>query len=469
MAAQHLDGIAARVTGIQGYSSIVTLTALLVWRAVSQDASAALDVDLLFLLYIIRTLGIVASCYGLFATRAGDARGMFSGLARGHAATSIIALTGLAGACFWLAGSESWLLLFGAGALGLAGASICSHSAGYGLARRESTLPLPSERRVETAALDVSGYTGRSLLVSAIPTAATAATLIAAFMVGAATGLPRGGLLGAAAALMALAAAGPYLWGASMLSALMDGSNAPPENPSSDPDATLGLELAEFAETARRVRVFADQYSWQLGVVAALVLVLSLLHSAIDLSQNGILFGGLLGAALVSGYAGSAVTGSARTARSLYRELSRHRAPTYGVDPITQSVAPARHEDLSAAGRTGALRGRATPIALCLLVPLGYSAYLHAVWESTSLVPQGGLVVLGATAAALGFLMASAGQSLQALLLRADRNVAKNGAHEGSDDVFIMPRLLAASIGPAADLVPRAAIVTCLTIFPPIF
>jgi Na+/H+-translocating membrane pyrophosphatase len=325
LAATHLGAVVSR-TLLAFLSALIGQIVTLVLCAsalLDRPGVAVAPLALLVLPILARVMGLLAAAVGILATRVDAAQDLGAAVLRGIVATLVVSMGGLGGACYWLLGVH-WVAGFVPGAIGCAmGASL-----GFVLTRH-------TRQRSEALSAEQLGQDTSALSKVAVSVEAGALTIVlaalaisAAYLAGALSPLPNGGLF---ALLMLLAGMGS-------ISAFMSTLNVA-DPLANNVQAIAQLRFAELPNEARRCAqllrraLFAPACSGQAFQVllgALTILLVALCTVQLDASGEygraalgvpAVLWAGILGSTVVLGSCGLLLHTIAGTTRSTVRDM----------------------------------------------------------------------------------------------------------------------------------------------------
>jgi hypothetical protein len=268
-------------------------------------------------------IGLLAAAVGILATRVDAAQDLSAAVLRGIVATLLVSVGGLGGACYWLLGVH-WVAGFVPGTIG------CVMGASLGFVLTQHTRQRSEALSAEQLGQDTSALSkiAVSLEAGALTLTLAALAISAAYMAGALSPLPNGGLFGL---LMLLAGMGS-------VSAFMSTLNVA-DPLANNVQAIADLRFAELPNEARRCAqqlrraLFAPACSGQafqvlLGALTVLLIALctgqfdaGAEHGRAALGVPAVLWLGILGSALVLASSGLLLHTTAATTRSTVRDM----------------------------------------------------------------------------------------------------------------------------------------------------
>lgn len=478
----HVGPAAGRAIDLLLCATVSNVTAVVIGVSVveaarGQGVAAALSLAAFPL--VARAFGVIASAFGVMVVRTDDVGSPSMALWRGQITTAVISLGGLLGSALWLIGDPGALRMFWTGALGLGAATTAAHLARFGIDRRVGPLrELLETQRVADAPAMAFGLAA-GLSAAALPMGVLAIAIVGAYELGASTGLPAGGLLGALTALMTMSASGPYLLALGTFGPVADGARGVGSvNAASAEAQRRALRLDETGFTAATVaQVYAVVTSSLAAVLAASALpILSRPAGApsagVDLLRPLVALSGALGLALVLGYSASAARSAARGARGVAQEVERQLRGfprEKGRPVIPADYTPSYRACVELTARA-ALHPLAVPVAVALAVPLALGLVLRTLFRTSDrLVPTDALVafvVVGALGALGMSLTAGGAKNLLAAARRATRRNTPSGGFDAAVSGDAVADLMGNAAGPAAQLLIKAAAVVALVVAP---
>jgi K(+)-stimulated pyrophosphate-energized sodium pump len=440
--------------------------------------SGALSVSLLPI--VVRAFGVIASGFGLMVVRTDDALNPSAALWRGHATTAIVSLGGLFGATYWLLGESLVFEFVLAGALGISISAAVAHAARLRSDRRFSALKDVTEALRVGDAVTVAQGLASGLRATVLPTLGIGIAMVAAWELGARTGLVGGGTLALTLALTSMLALMPYLAALANFGPIADSARGvlgmhPASAPPDAERRASRLDDAGFVAAA-----VAQSYFILVSCLSALLAAAALaplsgrtgVGAGIDLAKPAVAWCGALGAAVVLGYAGSALGSAARGARAVALEVERQLRGLprdRGVIKFPEGYTPSYRTCIEASTRAG-LDRLLLPAAATLLLPAVLGAGLRLLYHSGDPgLPSEGLASFVVVASVTGLTAALAVDAARATLCAARRanrpRVASAGfaASLGGDAVA---DLVGNSAGAAAHLLVKATAVSALTVAP---
>jgi K(+)-stimulated pyrophosphate-energized sodium pump len=479
----HVGLAATRSVDLFVSATVANVTAVIVAAAVYNARHAELGgmLALVTLPLVVRSFGVIASGFGVMVVHTDDVHSPAGALWRGHLATAVVALAGLAGATIWLLGERFWLPFFAAGTIGVLAAAAVAHAARLRVERRFSALrDVLDSLRVGGAAAIAQGL-GVGLQAAALPALVVGAAMAGAWQLGAATGLVSGGLLAALTALMAMLAIGPYVLAIGSFGPIADNARgiAAMNRASTEGDAerrTGRLDDAGFSAAA-----VAQTYLITVGCLSALLAAaaLPLISKAssgyaglLDAAQPAVVWSGALGAAVVLAYAGAAVRAAMRGARGVALEVERQLRGfprERGLAQVPRDYTPSYRSCIDLTAR--AALGRVVPaVAVALLLPAALGGSLSLLYHGSApgLAAQA-LAAFVVVATLTGLAAALVGDGARAALgaaRRANRPRTTSSGFAASVSGDAVADVLGNAAGPAAHLFVKAVALTALAIVP---
>ncbi len=170
---------------------------------------------------VTRAFGVLATMFGVMVVRTDDREDPRSALTRGLYVTAVLHAVGFAGAAKWLLGPY-WLHFFLCGLLGGATGLGTLHLAQYYTEHRYRPVRELSENARAGAPMALLQGLATSLESAVAPFALVAVATLVAFHLGARTGLAHGGLFGSAVATMGLLGTAAYVMGMDAAGPILD-------------------------------------------------------------------------------------------------------------------------------------------------------------------------------------------------------------------------------------------------------
>ncbi len=457
----HLGVAAAGAVDVVASSSAISVAcALIALRAHG-------DILLLALLPLLaRSFGLVACATGVMVVRSEEARSPDLSLARGHLSALLVLLAGLGAAAHALSATNFWAI-FAAGALGPVSGALAAYSARLQLRRRRGPLKETLDTlRVGDGATVASGL-GAGLESALIPVLVLGASAVAAWFLGARSGVSGGAELGLLCWLASLAALAPYALAVSTFAAILDSARGMAGVGSSDPDSqrrTARLDDCGFAAS-----ITSQSYMMLVSAVSAVAVALALTSSG-PRPESGagpatlatVVWCAALGAALVLSYAGGAARAASRAAREVALEVERQLRGfprEQGVALVPPDYTPSYKacEELTA---KHALSGGLPSSGLYLLAPLLLGVALRLMYRSEApWLLADGLTAFVVAAAVTGLGAALVVDGARAALAGARRATRPRGSSPGYSAAVsgdVVADILSGVVGPAANLIGKA-------------
>jgi hypothetical protein len=325
LAATHLGAVVSRtlLAFLSGLLGQIVALVLCAAALLDRPGPAVAPLALLALPMLTRVIGLLAAAVGILATRVDAAQDLSAAVLRGIVATLLVSVGGLGGACYWLLGVH-WVAGFVPGTIG------CVMGASLGFVLTQHTRQRSEALSAEQLGQDTSALSkiAVSLEAGALTLTLAALAISAAYMAGALSPLPNGGLFGL---LMLLAGMGS-------VSAFMSTLNVA-DPLANNVQAIADLRFAELPNEARRCAqqlrraLFAPACSGQafqvlLGALTVLLIALctgqfdaGAEHGRAALGVPAVLWLGILGSALVLASSGLLLHTTAATTRSTVRDM----------------------------------------------------------------------------------------------------------------------------------------------------
>jgi K(+)-stimulated pyrophosphate-energized sodium pump len=357
-----------------------SLGAMLVAAAVYRDNAALASASAIILFPLVaRTLGLLASGFGVLVVRTDGSEVPMNALARGLYVATLLYVAGAAGAARWLLGAH-WLPLAAAAALGAAG----SLSTFFVVQYLSEARHRPVRALVEAARAGPTLSTLRGLLTGAEGALALvligASVAAGAYALGSASGLAGGGLFGLAVGVGGLMGAAPYAMALDAVGSVADNAGGLVEMTLGDerPDVRARTRLFDAVGTTVKayVRALVGLAS-ALGCVVLIVVFAAEVHEArqaqvdvFEAASPAPYLGALTGLAVLVAF-GRVVLGRIVSAgRDLVHELRSDGRHGHGASRELACV--------EAVSRV-ALGGMVPPVVLGVGVPLALGAGLRLV------------------------------------------------------------------------------------------
>ena len=356
LAGDVLCGGSARGSALFEATVAETLAAMLIGGIAYRDNPRLPSVLALLLFPLVtRAFGVVAAMFGVMVVRTDDREDPRSALSRGLYVTWLLHAVGFAGASKWLLGS-SWLLFFVCGVIGMA--------AGGGMLLISQYYTEPHFRPVrELAEAARAGPTfailhgiGASLDSALCSVGVVGMCGIAAFRLGAESGLAHGGLLGISIATMGMLGPAAYVLAMDAFGPIADNAAGIIETSLGPDRLDVRGRTAFLDAVGNTVKTFTSAWSNGAAGLSSLLLVAAYLDESwrrLSLAETGGAVGGvplavraatlgiarpvhsvplnrpemafavIVGIAIVLWLASRAVVGAARGARRMLDEVGR--------------------------------------------------------------------------------------------------------------------------------------------------
>ena len=449
-----------------------------VYEANRDQLSGALAVVLLPI--VVRAFGLIASTFGVMVVRTTeDTKSPAAALWRGHVTTLVIALGGLAGAVYWLLGDRQFLRFVPGAAIGLFATTAVAHLARFRIGRRFGGLRHVLDAVRTGDATTIAQGLASGLEAALLPTLAIGVGMVAAWQLGASSGLVSGGMLSVTLALTTMLACGPYVVTLATVGPIADSARGvlamSPSSAGGDTEGrALRLDDAGFlaSAVAQTYLVIVGCLTGLLTAAALPVLLGRADGAGIDLGKPVVAWCGALGAAAVLGYAGNALRAASRGAQSVALEVERQLRGfprERGLIQLPEGYTPSYRAIIDISSKV-ALERLLGPIAAALFVPAVLGAGLRVLYHSFDPgLPSEGLASFVVVASVTGLTAALAVDATRVTLGAARRANRPRGATAGfaasltGDSVA---DLVGSSAGPAAHLLVKATAVGALAVAP---
>lgn len=417
------DG-AARAAGLFESTAAECLGAMILGAIVFRDNPRLPSVLSLMLFPLVtRAFGVLAAMFGVMVVRTDDREDPKSALARGLYVTAVLHAVGFAGAAKWLLGSH-WVHFFACGVLGTGVGVAFLAVTQYYTEHRYRPVREMSEASRAGPTLSILIGLGMGIEGAVVPLLGVITAAVAAFQIGARTGLAHGGLFGIAAATMGMLGPTAYLLSMDAFGPILDNAAGIVEMTiAKDRPDVRGrtIVLDAVGNTAKAVTK-----AWAAGTagLSAVLLVagfldevqrraagLGLLGAAekaiapgpsIRLDRPEVFAAAILGVLLVLWVSGRSLVTVARAARRVMDEVRRQlRGRAAGLAPD--------HEACLEMVSRAALRHMIAPPVVAVSVPIAVGVALRfARAEDNPLVAAdavAALVMAGTMAGVLGSLL----------------------------------------------------------------
>jgi K(+)-stimulated pyrophosphate-energized sodium pump len=433
LAGDVVGDCAGRGAGVFASTIAESLGAMLAGALVYRD-NARIESVLSIMLFplVTRAFGVVAAMFGVMVVRTDDREDPRSALGRGLYVTALLHAVAFAGAAKWLLGGH-WLHLLACGVIGiLAAVAFLNVTQFYTEHRYRPVRELAEAARAGPTMAVLFGL-AVGLEAAVVPMGVIIAAVLAAFQVGARTGLEHGGLYGTAVATMGMLGPAAYFM-------TMDAFGPIADNAAGIVEMTVARErpdvrgrtvvLDAVGNTVKAltkawaagaaalsslllVAVYLDEVHRRLGSVAPSGAPIApasrgappatwATGPVIHLDRPEIFVGGLLGILLVLWLASRCIVGVVRPARRVMDEVRRQlkdRPPEFVPD----------HEACTEVLTRAALRHMLAPAVVAACAPVAFGVALRfARAEDNPLVladSVAALVLAGTIAGVLGSLL----------------------------------------------------------------
>lgn len=472
----HVGKAAGRATDLYITATTSTVVALLIGASVLDANRAQATLALAAFPLVARAFGVVATGFGVMIARTDDSDSPASALWRGQLTTAVVSLAGLLGAAHWLVAESGSIRLFWAGAFGLLAASMAAHAARLQIDRRIGPLRelIETQRVGESTGLAFGMSSG--LGATAWPLGALAVAITAAWAVGASSGLPLGGVLGALTALMTISASAPYLLALGTFEAVADSARGVSALVTQAED--VQRRTARLDETGLSASTASQAYLIVTGgltaalAASALPMLFTKGLASVDLLSPAVAMSGALGLATVLVYAGSAARAGTRGARGVAQEVERQLRGfprERGRPQIPPDYTPSYRNCVELTARA-ALHRMMAPVAAGLAAPLALGVALHLIFRHHyATLPAQALAAFVVVAALTGMAAALALHATKSTLSAARRFVRRSGPARDFDAAIAsdaVADVLGNAAGPAAHLLTKAIAVVALVVAP---
>ncbi|HET7584174.1 MAG TPA: sodium-translocating pyrophosphatase [Gemmatimonadaceae bacterium] len=322
--------------------------------------------------------GLLASIVGVLSVRMREDEDPMSALNRGFYVTTVIAVLGLLGACWWLLRSpeapHAWLSYFWCALIGVATSFGFVIVTEYYTEHRYRPVRNIADQSVTGAATNVIAGLAVGLESTSIPVLLISAAVIASYAVGASTGLPSAGLFGTAVATIGMLSGAGYILAMDNFGPITDNAGGIAEmsrQPNAVRERTDRLDAA-----GNTTKALTKGYALGSAGLAAFLLFSAYMDAVrsygaplegVDLAKPAVFVGGLLGAALVFLFASTAIRAVGQAAAYVIDEVRRQFRERPGILAGTERPDYARCVDIVT---RGALRRMVVPGMVAVGVPI---------------------------------------------------------------------------------------------------
>ncbi|MBN2195575.1 MAG: sodium/proton-translocating pyrophosphatase [Polyangiaceae bacterium] len=470
----HIGRTAPRVLDFQVAvamaGALLAPLATLVYEATGSVGAALLPI-------VVHAFAALASAVGLLVVRVGPRENATRALFRGQLSSTIVATGGLAGATVWLVGAH-WRLLFACGLPTL----VALVAASYGTRMRaRSRFGLPRELSAAQRTGFVPALTtslGAGLEATVLPVITTGLGLIVTWRLGVMTELPHGGIIALSVATALLLSTAPFVLALATLDPMAsDTVGVLALTPEVESDSTI-QRVRSLDEAGFAVGHVAQPYLALVGGVVALgaIWILDLagtpsekvISSGIDMVRPEVIWGGVVGAAVVLALVGNTARTTARGAIDLAGEIDRQlrRFPReHGVSQIPPGYTPSYRACIDLAAAASA-RGW-VPLAGALAAPLLVAIASAPLGLGDPSPPHRALVALVIVTTATGLGLALAAGSTGTLLTSHRRTPRRPATTDGdSASALAIGETLTTAVGPTALLIVKVVAIAALSLVP---
>jgi K(+)-stimulated pyrophosphate-energized sodium pump len=384
--------------------------------------------------FVVLAFGVLASGFGVMVVRHLEHEPPTRALWRGHAATSVVTLGGLAGACIWLL-EDHWLSFFAAGSLGVLALAASVHLGRLRLTRRLGFVRELQDAGRAGVAPTISSGLGVGLQTALLPLLAMGLVLSLSWQLGASSRVPMGGFVATWTAIMALLATGPYLLTTATFNALASSSLGIAAMGPAGATNRITQRAQVLDEAGFTADLVAQPYLIVTGSLIALSAALVVPAASgsagtsplrVNLANPLVLWGGIVGTVVVLGYAGQVIRLVTKGVRDVASEVERQlrRFPReHGGPAIPEDFAPSYRACIDLANRY-ALSGLLLPVATLIAVPAGITVAVAVLRVSDTATGIEALTSFVAISAITG-LSAAMVVDTAGTLLSAGRRIAR--------------------------------------------
>ncbi len=422
---------------------------------------------------LVRAFGVFATSIGLLVVRTSEGAVPRGALVRGQFVSWLIALSGIAGAAYWLVRGDWWRFA-SAGALGLLATTGVAQLVGF-LEERARSNPRDNNEALRDgpSALIIHGFS-RGAGAALLPLTVLGVGLTAAHFIGSRSAIGEAGSLSLLVSVAAILVPSPYLLALTTFAPIADnarGVASLSRSGSSDVERrTEALDNAGFVSlrAASTHMLLAGGSGVLLGVLAAPCL--AGLGPSVALSHPAVIWAGMLGAALVMFYSSGAMARAERAARALGKEVERQlrSIPRGNTGSISKDFTPAYKACIELAGKN-ALERLARPAMFGLAVPLVLGLGLRRLYGPTDGVALQALIAFLVLATSTGLILALTADATKHTLSglrRATRSKSSSETRSASVGGDAFADVLANVGGSAAFLFTLAAAAVVLVAAP---
>jgi K(+)-stimulated pyrophosphate-energized sodium pump len=476
----HVGPTAGRVVDLFVAASAANVAAVALGLAIyGSNGKTPAALGLALLPIVVRAFGVIACGFGVMVVRVEEQRSPVLALWRGHAATAVIALGGLAGATIWLA-SDSWQRLLGAGALGVVAAAAAAYVTRWRIDRRLGPMRELGESLKGGSAGAIAHGLGVGLESAAAPILVVGVAMASAFELGAGTGVAGGGLLGSFTALMTMLACAPYLLALGTFGAIADSARGVASVSSASLDDSAQRRAGRLDDAGFVATSVAQTYLITVGCLTALLAAATVpllggfdaTAVSIDLTKPAVVWSGALGFAAVLAYAGNAARAANRGARGVAIEVERQLrgfSKQSGIPQVPRDFTPSYRACIEIVSRS-ALERVLPAVALALLLPIALAIAVRLAFGGAdgSLVRES-LSAFVAIAAVSGLAAALAIDATRSTLVAARRMARPRGTSGGFTAALsgdAVADIMGNSAAPAAHLLVKAVAASTLALAP---
>ncbi len=466
-------GEAATRTALLSTAASTSNLALLALGLCAASLDPVPRTALVLLPFLVRAFFLLATGFGAAVVRTEEMTSPSAGIFRGYCCTLVVGLTGLFGACVWLARPELWAFA-GAGVLG---ASIGLGTGVFAWSR----LARGSVTQQETSDVLRSGGGSAALLglgggmrSTWLPFVTLGLGSALCWKLGVSTDLPAGGLWALLVGWSALLGTTPFAFAANVVGSAARGARGVSALSRLDPEAlrrATRLEETQLATSpARSQLVVAGSGSALLAALAVPALARGKLGMDVGLLDPAVMWSGALAMVLVLSYAGVCSQVAVRTGRSVALEVDRQlrRFPRVGgASQLPLDFSPSYRACVDLASR-GSLTQLVSHIALPLAAPACLALFLYAWYHGAETSRSAeGLMSFVLLASLMGF--ASLALDYARATLCAARRATRSA--NASDLIFNpnadgLGEVLGYSAAPAAQALTASAAAIALALAP---
>lgn len=333
---------------------------------------------------VVRAFGLLCSIIGIFVARAKETDEPMKALNKGYFVTSFLAALAFYFVTMEMLGN---ILFFYAGLIGiLTSLAFVYITQYYTEAKYRPVKEIVQSSSTGHATNIIAGFSV-GLECTALTVIAISIALIAAFKIGAATGLAGGGLYGTAVATMGMLATCAYILAMDTFGPITDNAGGIVEMSGASKNSRQITDKLDAA--GNTTKALTKGYAMGSAALAAFLLFSAYLEEVnlaiVDLAKVEVFVGGLIGAMLVFLFSSLAIRAVGKAASYIIEEVRRQFKENPGIMAGTSKPDYAKCVDITT---KGALKQMILPGALAVIVPVTVGVILGAEAEA-------GLIMVG--------------------------------------------------------------------------